>query len=420
MSTGIPNNIAYAKILEKVIIKCVYDQNDNFLFWSLFTNNTKTIKSIFPDTDMSNLCFNVGLESEFETFDLKRGVKVTINLNKLDCISIPELPFEFSPVFMFNEKFEPHIKKFPFQKIQRKTILELKKHSIVSDKEATVLTPKILFLEKVKPGCDILKITTTESLSNKKTTLKAAFINYKKELNKHFKFLFSEFLQERKVLEKRIAKGCPFSSESLKTLNELEKEAEKEQEKIDIKNYLIPLDMLTTWPKSLLPAPEWIINDDSIIANINNFKGSIIYHKDSFIAFYDTIISNIATFYKYNTINKENNNVEVKIIGIKESENIIELLSIPTVNYVAQQTNFEPFNLSINTNSYAINHLFFERDDSGNFTDSTTGYNISIENDAIYLKDDTGKILFEAIRQWPNALAKEEILDQLNSFLIVG
>jgi hypothetical protein len=420
MEPGIPNNIVYAKLLEKVIIKCVYDQDDNFLFWSLFTNNPKTIKSIFPDVDITNLCFNVNLDTEFETFDLKLGKKVIINLNKLDCISIPELPFEFSPVFMFNEKFEPHIKKFPFQKIQRKTILELKKYSIVTDKNSSVLTPKVLFLEKVKPGCDVLKISTLESLSNKKSVLKISFTNYKKELNKHFKFLFSEFDQERKVLEKRLSKGCPFSSESLKTLAELEDAAKKEQESIDIKNYLIPLDMLTSWPKCLLPSPEWIINDDSIINNINNFKGCIIYNKDSFVTYYTSIAQEINNFYKYNVITKSNNSVEVKLIGIKINEHSVEVISIPTIDYVAQQIVFDPFSISINTNSYAINHLLFERDETGKLVDNTTNFSIDIENDTIYLKNDDGNLLFEATKQWPEKLSIQEVTDQLNKFLVVG
>lgn len=419
MEPGIPNNIVYAKLLEKVIIKCIYNQDDNFLFWSLFTNNPKIIKSVFPNIDISSLCFNVNLDTQFETFDLRLGSKVTLNLNNLDCISIPELPFEFAPAFMFNENYEKHIKNFPFQKIQGKTILELKKYSIISDKDSSILTPKVLFLEKVKPGCDILGITTLDSLSNKKNILKIAFTNYKKQLNKHFKFLFSEFEQERKVLEKRVTKGCPFSAESIKTLLSLEESAKQEQENIDIKNYLIPLDMLTNWPKSLLPAPEWIVSDNTIINNINNFKGSIIYNKDAFVAFYMTIASNIEKFYKFNVINRSTNNVEVKIIGINKRDDSIEILSIPTNDYVAENIVFEPFNISINTNSYAINHLNFERDETGALRDSMTGFSISIENDIIYLKEDD-KVVFEASKQWPEEITLDKISEQLTKFLIVG
>jgi len=413
-------NIVYTKILEKVIIKCVYEQDDNFLFWSFFTNNIKTIKSMFPDAEAQDLCFNTSLDTEFETFDCRLGKKVTVNLTKFDCISIPELPFEFSPAFLFNEKYESHIKNFPFQKIQKRTILDLKKYNIVSDKDSTILTPKVVFLEKVKPGCDILKITTLESLSPKKSALKSAFLNYKKELNKHFKYLFSEFDQEKKVLQKRVTKGCPFSGESLKTLAELEDAAKKEQDEIDIKNYLIPLDMLCSWPKSLLPAPEWILTDDAIVNNISNYKGSIIYNKEAFLNYYNSIINSIGVFYKYNIINKASNDVEVKIVGIRSNTDTIEILSIPTKDSIAQQVNFEPFNIYINTNAYAINHLIFEREESGKLVDAVTGYSLTIENETIYLKEDSDTVVFEAIKQWPTPVSKEEVLEQLSSFLIVG
>ena len=161
MESNFAATTVYSKILDKVIIKAAYDQNDDFLFWSLFTNNKKTIKRVFPDLDITDLEFNTEKHDRFETFDLKQGKKTIIDLDKIDCVSIPELPFEFSPVFLFNERFEKKVKTFPYQKIQKKTIFELKKHSIISNKESAILTPKVTFLTKVKPGCDILGISNS-------------------------------------------------------------------------------------------------------------------------------------------------------------------------------------------------------------------------------------------------------------------
>jgi len=420
MESNFAATTVYSKILDKVIIKAAYDQNDDFLFWSLFTNNKKTIKRVFPDLDITDLEFNTEKHDRFETFDLKQGKKTIIDLDKIDCVSIPELPFEFSPVFLFNERFEKKVKTFPYQKIQKKTIFELKKHSIISNKESAILTPKVTFLTKVKPGCDILGISNSEALSNKKTILKTAFANYKKELNKHFKFLLTELTQERTTLQKRLTEGCPFAADSLKTLETLEISAKEEQTSIKLENYLIPLDMITSWPKSLLPSPDWIITDDVTISCINNYKSGILYNKASFVDFYTNIAKNITSFYKVNITNKNNNNTEEKLLGIKQEDDVIELLSIPLGDYVAEQTPIEALNTSVFTNAYAIHHLFFEIDANGKFVESNVNYSIELNNEAIYIKDATGNLLFEAVKDNTVNITIDDINDRLKKFLIVG
>lgn len=422
MDSGIPLNIVYSKILEKVIVKAVYDQNDDFLFWSCFSSNKKTIKKIFPDLDLSTINFNTDDITHFETFDLRLGKKIVIDLNKLDCVSIPELPFEFSPAFLFNERFESKIKAFPFQKIQKKTIFELKKYSIVSNKEtkeSTMITPKVAFLSKVQPGCEKLHIANSEAFSNKKNVLKTAFLEYKKILNKHFDYLFSEFSIERKNLNDRLAKGCPFSADSLKALDELEAAAKHEKTNISIEKFLIPLDMLTSWPKSLLPAPDWIITDDIIIKSINDYKIGIIYNKEKFIEYYKDVVKTIGSFFKVKIHKHQDNSVEVKYLGIKYNDSGVEVFSIPTTHYIAEYTNFIPFNITICTNAYAINHLFFEKDDN-NYVEESTGYSLEIKDEIVYIKKNNGEIVFEATRLSDTPLSFDEVISEITKFLIVG
>lgn len=443
MDNGIPIAVVYRKILEKVIIKAVYDQNDDFLYWAHFTNNKKTINQIFPDIDLSEVEFNTNPTEAFETFNLHTGERATINLNKLDCVSIPELPLEFSPVFLFNERFEDKIKNFPFQKIQRKTIFELKKHGIVANKDSVVITPKVEFFAKVKPGCDVLRILNVDLLSNRKITLKTAFTNYKRETNKHFKFLFSELNHERKVLEKRLKRGCPFAQDSLKSLDELEEAAKKDQENIRIENYTIPLDMLTSWPKSLLPLPDWIVTDNNIITSLHSFKNNIVFNKESLVTFYTDIAKNIGEFYEVEVLDLKSNTTEKKLLGVKIDEEKTEILSIPYKDYVADQISFEPFNTIINTNAYAILHLTFENDDE-KYVETKTGYSLSavpVTDEAIekwtietnektilnhrwwneiVIKDVSDNPIYRATRTSNNKVSLDQVTERLNKFLVVG
>jgi hypothetical protein len=356
-------------ILDRAIVYLKYRETDSFLYCTFFTRNTEVIKKIFPD---NNFTFSKYKNDRLDAVDLRTGDLRTLEINELSFGYFPEFPFELSPVFLFNPKYTDKLSAKDVMSFQKNTITQLKKFKnialkIKDSKEREdlnkILSPKAAFLKTILPGCRLLDVAPLDAFKLDKVLVKKAFKKYHEELLKHYDYVIDEINAEKTVLYKKIKRGCKFSKDSLNEVLELEKKINKERIASNKLKFSCIYEMLCYWPESLIPAPDYIITEPSNECKkiISTLKLSI--PRDALVDYYKNLCSSISDWYSYAFTTDKNTEIFNKIVGIKEEDEFVHFISIPTYNILPTVCDLKVFpEKTIKTNANFIHCYTFKKD----------------------------------------------------------
>jgi hypothetical protein len=386
-------------ILDRAIVYLKYRETDSFLYCSFFTRNLEVIKKVFPDL---NISFSQYKNDKIDAVDLRTGDLRTLETKELSFGYFPEFPFELSPVFLFNPKYTDKLSAKDVMSFQKNTITQLKKYKnialkIKDSKEREdlnkIISPKASFLKTILPGCRLLDVAPLDAFKQDKVLVKKAFKKYHDELLKHYDYVIDEINAEKNVLYKKIKRGCKFSKDSLNEVLELEKKINKERISSGKLKFTCIYEMLSYWPESLIPAPDYIITDPSeeckkIIATVK-----LSVPRDVLVDYYKNLCTVISDWSTYAFTSENNPEVFKKIVGIKEEDEFIHFISIPTYNILPTSCDLKIFpGKTIKTNANFIHCYTFKKDEEKGDYYLFSDNNTSMTNpDAIRLKkiDDT-------------------------------
>jgi hypothetical protein len=417
--------IANRKILNHVIINCIYHADDKFFYATYLTRNNKILRNLFKKEYVLD---------DNDVVDCKTGNSFKVDMGILTNISIPDLPYEISPVFLFNDEFKDKVEDVDFCKIQYELITQIKRF-LKTNKNKRVShrypLPYRQFMnsEKVKAACKLLRIDTDHLFSKKKNIVKFAKEKYLEQINSNFDIFLNELELEKKILNKRIEKDCKFSASALEELNNLEKTALTEREDFTNREYTVPIEMLLDWPSLLAPPPNFILKDTEYAGNIRAEIDTMTTESEV-REYYNNAILDFQDWYAYDEVDNKTGKIQKILLSHKVIDNdILEIFTIPQYNVMPSPSSLFLNNVSIYTNAFAITNKIYKKVDGTEnkyfvFTNKNNK-DVSVDAEELIVVEKTKDDSFIAdnysfIKTSQDKLTSADALKVLNSFLVFG